>query len=164
MRDPQGAVFALQRARTPTDSHRLFRALEAIDALVAASPACSAWLVQAVDRGEHAGRAFFVMPWHESSLGDWMRAAWPLGARLKQAAALCRLVARFNMSSPESVLISRASLASLLSRRRLNERSFSQRYDIPKREIDPPHNWRNRKFSRPVTGSGLLQSHPIGHC
>ncbi len=95
VRDPQGAVFALQRARTPADSHRLLRELEAIDALIAASPACSAWLVQAVDRGEHEGRAFFVTPWHDASLEDWMRAAWPLGARLKQAAALCRLVERF---------------------------------------------------------------------
>ena len=96
VRAPRGGLFAVKRARTPADNARLRRELEHIDELYKGSPACASWLVEVLDRGEHEGRAFFVMRWHESSLEDWMRAAaWPLGARLKQAAALCRLVERF---------------------------------------------------------------------
>jgi hypothetical protein len=31
--------------------------------------------VEVLDRGEHEGRDFFVMRWHDPSLKDWMRAA-----------------------------------------------------------------------------------------
>ena len=44
--------------------------------------------MEVLDHGDHEGRDFFVMRWHESSLEDWMRAAaWPLAAWLKQASA-----------------------------------------------------------------------------